>query len=251
DWVRKNFSHQIEALAAEWSQRPVQVAFELPAGGAGPRMPAAPRAPAGAPAPVSAGMAATPAGAPAQAPVAPAAVAAAVQADAAGVVYERSRLNTDLTFDNFVTGKANQLARAAALQVAENPGISYNPLFLYGGVGLGKTHLIHAIGNAMVAAGTGVRVRYVHADQYVSDVVKAYQRKAFDDFKRYYHSLDLLLIDDIQFFSGKSRTQEEFFYAFEAMVAQRKQIIITSDTYPKELAGIDSRLISRFDSGLT
>jgi chromosomal replication initiator protein len=164
---------------------------------------------------------------------------------------ERSRLNVELTFDNFVTGKANQLARAAALQVAENPGTSYNPLFLYGGVGLGKTHLIHAIGNALVAAGKGARVRYVHADQYVSDVVKAYQRKAFDDFKRYYHSLDLLLIDDIQFFSGKNRTQEEFFYAFEAMVAQRKQIIITSDTYPKELSGIDTRLISRFDSGLT
>src|SRR5690606_38968018 len=160
------------------------------------------------------------------------------------VMHDRSRLNTDLTFDNFVTGKANQLARAAALQVAENPGVSYNPLFLYGGVGLGKTHLIHAIGNTLLANGTGTRVRYVHADQYVSDVVKAYQRKAFDEFKRYYHSLDLLLIDDIQFFAGKNRTQEEFFYAFEAMVAQRKQIIITSDTYPKELANIDSRLIS-------
>jgi len=260
DWVRKNFSHQIEALAAEWFQRPVQVAFELPAGGTAARIPVTPRAPvpsAAPPGPVSVGAAIA-----AAAPVAPAAVtpvpavpatsvAAAMQVEAAGVVYERSRLNTDLTFENFVTGKANQLARAAALQVAENPGISYNPLFLYGGVGLGKTHLIHSIGNAMVAAGTGVRVRYVHADQYVSDVVKAYQRKAFDDFKRYYHSLDLLLIDDIQFFSGKSRTQEEFFYAFEAMVAQRKQIIITSDTYPKELAGIDSRLISRFDSGLT
>ncbi|CAM3993797.1 chromosomal replication initiator protein DnaA [Bordetella tumulicola] len=259
DWVRKNFSHQIEALAAEWFQRPVQVSFELPANGTVARIPIAARAgsvpSAAPPGPVAVGAAIA-----AAAPQAPAAaalaapttqVAAALQADAAGVVYERSRLNTDLTFENFVTGKANQLARAAALQVAENPGISYNPLFLYGGVGLGKTHLIHAIGNAMVAAGTGVRVRYVHADQYVSDVVKAYQRKAFDDFKRYYHSLDLLLIDDIQFFSGKSRTQEEFFYAFEAMVAQRKQIIITSDTYPKELAGIDSRLISRFDSGLT
>ena len=260
DWVRKNFSHQIEALAAEWFQRPVQVAFELPANGAAARIPTAPRAPAPSaapPGPVAVGAAIAAAAPPAPAavtpvPAAPAVnVAAAMQADAAGVVYERSRLNTDLTFENFVTGKANQLARAAALQVAENPGISYNPLFLYGGVGLGKTHLIHSIGNAMVAAGTGVRVRYVHADQYVSDVVKAYQRKAFDDFKRYYHSLDLLLIDDIQFFSGKSRTQEEFFYAFEAMVAQRKQIIITSDTYPKELAGIDSRLISRFDSGLT
>lgn len=258
DWVRKNFSHQIEALAAEWFKRPVQVLFELPSQGAAPRMPVAPvRAqqpqqthlsaapPSGAAPPVTVTVTTAP-------PVPATTVAAqAVNADAANIVYERSRLNTDLTFENFVTGKANQLARAAALQVAENPGTSYNPLFLYGGVGLGKTHLIHAIGNAMVAAGTGVRVRYVHADQYVSDVVKAYQRKAFDDFKRYYHSLDLLLIDDIQFFSGKNRTQEEFFYAFEAMVAQRKQIIITSDTYPKELSGIDSRLISRFDSGLT
>ncbi|ARP92901.1 chromosomal replication initiator protein DnaA [Bordetella genomosp. 13] len=260
DWVRKNFSHQIESLASEWYQRPVQVAFELPGNSGAPRMPQAPRAPV-APAPTGASPAQPMQSAPPATAVpaasafanAPAATPAAMPAasDAASLVYERSRLNTDLTFDNFVTGKANQLARAAALQVAENPGISYNPLFLYGGVGLGKTHLIHSIGNAMVAAGTGVRVRYVHADQYVSDVVKAYQRKAFDDFKRYYHSLDLLLIDDIQFFSGKNRTQEEFFYAFEAMVAQRKQIIITSDTYPKELSGIDSRLISRFDSGLT
>ncbi|MBR8653445.1 chromosomal replication initiator protein DnaA [Achromobacter sp. Marseille-Q0513] len=255
DWVRKNFSHQIEALAAEWFERPVQVQFELPSHGATPRMPVAPVRPAATQGAAPTGGAPPPAAAPPPAMVAQTVAAsnaaAAVNADAANIVYERSRLNTDLTFENFVTGKANQLARAAALQVAENPGTSYNPLFLYGGVGLGKTHLIHAIGNAMVAAGTGVRVRYVHADQYVSDVVKAYQRKAFDDFKRYYHSLDLLLIDDIQFFSGKNRTQEEFFYAFEAMVAQRKQIIITSDTYPKELSGIDSRLISRFDSGLT
>ncbi|KCV43020.1 chromosomal replication initiator protein DnaA [Bordetella bronchiseptica GA96-01] len=254
DWVRKNFSHQIEALAAEWYQRPVQVTFELPGTSAAPRIPMAVPRPVAAsvPAVVAAVQQASEPAPPAPAAPAPAAPAPApASADAANIVYERSRLNTDLTFENFVTGKANQLARAAALQVAENPGTSYNPLFLYGGVGLGKTHLIHAIGNAMVAAGTGVRVRYVHADQYVSDVVKAYQRKAFDDFKRYYHSLDLLLIDDIQFFSGKNRTQEEFFYAFEAMVAQRKQIIITSDTYPKELSGIDSRLISRFDSGLT
>ncbi len=249
DWVRKNFSHQIEALATEWYQRPVQVQFELPSHGAAPRMSMTPRASAQ-PVPQAAAPLAAPTARVEAPPPAPA-VQISAAADAANIVYERSRLNTDLTFENFVTGKANQLARAAALQVAENPGTSYNPLFLYGGVGLGKTHLIHAIGNAMVAAGTGVRVRYVHADQYVSDVVKAYQRKAFDDFKRYYHSLDLLLIDDIQFFSGKNRTQEEFFYAFEAMVAQRKQIIITSDTYPKELSGIDSRLISRFDSGLT
>jgi chromosomal replication initiator protein len=164
---------------------------------------------------------------------------------------ERARLQPALTFDTFVTGKANQLARAAAMQVAQNPGGSYNPLFLYGGVGLGKTHLVHAVGNAILARDPKARVRYIHAETYVSDVVRAYQRKAFDDFKRYYHSLDLLLIDDIQFFGGKSRTQEEFFYAFEALVANRKQIIITSDTYPKELKDIEDRLVSRFSSGLT
>ncbi|WP_041682772.1 chromosomal replication initiator protein DnaA [Pusillimonas sp. T7-7] len=237
DWVRKNFSHKIETLATEWYERPVQVLFELAGGGAVARASAPARtATPNTAAPAAAGVPATP---------------AAANPAVEQVMHDRSRLNTDLTFDNFVTGKANQLARAAALQVAENPGVSYNPLFLYGGVGLGKTHLIHAIGNTLLANGNGTRVRYVHADQYVSDVVKAYQRKAFDEFKRYYHSLDLLLIDDIQFFAGKNRTQEEFFYAFEAMVAQRKQIIITSDTYPKELSNIDSRLISRFDSGLT
>jgi len=177
--------------------------------------------------------------------------AGAASSSEADPTYERSKLNPVLTFDNFVTGKANQLARAAAIQVADNPGISYNPLFLYGGVGLGKTHLIHAIGNQLLMDKPGARIRYIHAEQYVSDVVKAYQRKAFDEFKRYYHSLDLLLIDDIQFFSGKSRTQEEFFYAFEALVANKAQVIITSDTYPKEISGIDDRLISRFDSGLT
>jgi chromosomal replication initiator protein len=165
--------------------------------------------------------------------------------------FERARLNATLTFDTFVTGKANQLARAAAMQVSENPGGSYNPLFLYGGVGLGKTHLIHAVGNGILVRKPDAKVRYIHAEQYVSDVVRAYQRKAFDDFKRYYHSLDLLLIDDIQFFAGKARTQEEFFYAFEALVAGRKQIIITCDTYPKELKDMEDRLVSRFASGLT
>jgi chromosomal replication initiator protein len=164
---------------------------------------------------------------------------------------DQSKINPALTFESFVTGKANQLARAAAIQVANNPGVSYNPLFLYGGVGLGKTHLIHAIGNQLLNENPNVRIRYIHAEQYVRDVVTAYQRKGFDDFKRYYHSLDMLLIDDIQFFAGKSRTQEEFFYAFEALIAAKKQIIITSDTYPKEISGMDDRLISRFDSGLT
>ena len=248
DWVRKNFSHQIESLASDWYSRPVQVTFELPGNGSRPAAGAArAAAPAAAAAQPATSITMPPPPAPAATP-SPGAVAASAAAEA---LHDRSRLNAELTFENFVTGKANQLARAAALQVAENPGVSYNPLFLYGGVGLGKTHLIHAIGNSLLANGKGARVRYVHADQYVSDVVKAYQRKAFDEFKRFYHSLDLLLIDDIQFFAGKNRTQEEFFYAFEAMVAQRKQIIITSDTYPKELANIDSRLISRFDSGLT
>lgn len=276
DWVRKNFAQQIEAFATKWFEQPVQVLFELPVSTTERLKPLNTN---GASAPLTEsnnsrnnnessdtaasgdagnvyvntttkGVSQATSAKPEMNQHHPATEAARLSASVTPV-DDKSRLNVDLTFDNFVTGKANQLARAAALQVAENPGTSYNPLFLYGGVGLGKTHLIHAIGNAMVAAGRGVRVRYVHADQYVSDVVKAYQRKAFDDFKRYYHSLDLLLIDDIQFFSGKSRTQEEFFYAFEAMVAQRKQIIITSDTYPKELAGIDSRLISRFDSGLT
>ncbi len=166
-------------------------------------------------------------------------------------VEDFSKLNPILTFDTFVNGKANQLARAAAVQVANNPGTSYNPMFLYGGVGLGKTHLIHAVGNYLLQQKPNAKIRYIHAEQYVSDVVRAYQQKAFDKFKTYYHSLDLLLIDDIQFFSGKSRTQEEFFYAFEALTSNKSQVIITSDTYPKEMDGIDDRLISRFDSGLT
>jgi chromosomal replication initiator protein len=162
-----------------------------------------------------------------------------------------SRLNPAFTCDTFVTGKANELARAAAMQVAERPGAAYNPLFIYGGVGLGKTHLIHAIGNQLQARAPESKIRYIHAEQYVSDVVRAYQHKAFDDFKRYYHSLDLLLIDDIQFFSGKSRTQEEFFYAFNALMESHKQVVITCDTYPKEISGMENRLISRFGWGLT
>ena len=166
-------------------------------------------------------------------------------------VRDISRLNPSFTFDTFVTGKANDLARAAARQVAEKPGAAYNPLFVYGGVGLGKTHLIHAIGNHLRAHAPESKIRYIHAEQYVSDVVRAYQHKAFDDFKRYYHSLDLLLIDDIQFFSGKNRTQEEFFYAFNALVEAHKQVIITCDTFPREISGMESRLISRFGWGLT
>ncbi len=161
------------------------------------------------------------------------------------------RLNPSFTFETFVNGKANQLARAAAIQVAECPGVAYNPLFIYGGVGLGKTHLIQAIGNFVHSLNSQAKIRYIHSEKYVSDVVRAYQHKAFDDFKRYYHSLDLLLIDDIQFFGGKSRTQEEFFYAFNALIEAHKQVIITCDSYPKEISGVEERLISRFGWGLT
>ena len=160
-------------------------------------------------------------------------------------------LNPAFNFDNYVAGKANQLARAAALQVADHPGTAYNPLFIYGGVGLGKTHLLQAIGNHLKQERPDAKIRYLHAERYVSDVVKAYEHKAFDEFKRLYHSLDLLLIDDIQFFAKKSRTQEEFFYAFNSLIEAKKQIIITCDTYPKEIADVDERLRTRFSWGLT
>ncbi|MDO9203898.1 chromosomal replication initiator protein DnaA [Methylotenera sp.] len=166
-------------------------------------------------------------------------------------VKNNSGLNSDFNFDNYVTGRANQLARAAAIQVAENPGNAYNPLFIYGGVGLGKTHLLQAIGNELKLHNPDAKIRYLHAERYVSDVVKAYEHKAFDEFKRQYHSLDLLLIDDIQFFAKKTRTQEEFFYAFNSLIEAKKQIVITCDTYPKEIIDVDERLRTRFSWGLT
>ena len=161
------------------------------------------------------------------------------------------RINPAFTFASFVGGKANQLARAAAFQVGQNPGQAYNPLFVYGATGLGKTHLVQAIGNELLEHNPKANIRYIHAEKFVTDVVQAYQHKAFDAFKRSYHTLDLLLIDDIQFFGGKSRTQEEFFYAFNALIEGGKQVVITSDRFPKEIANIDDRLISRFGWGLT
>ena len=167
------------------------------------------------------------------------------------ILTETSGLNPTFKFDNFVTGKANQLARAAAVQIAENPGNAYNPLFIYGGVGLGKTHLLQAIGNHLKVLRPEAKIKYLHAERYVSDVVKAYENKAFDEFKRLYHSLDMLLIDDIQFFAKKTRTQEEFFYAFNSLIESKKQIVITCDTYPKEIEGVEERLRTRFSWGLT
>lgn len=161
------------------------------------------------------------------------------------------KLNPNLTFESFVIGKANQLAFAASTQVAELPGVSYNPLFIYGGVGLGKTHLLQAIGNQIRQNNMQIKICYMHAERYVADVVRAYQTNKFEEFKQYYHSLDVLLIDDIQFFAGKAKTQEEFFYAFNTLVDSHKQIILTSDTFPKEIAGLESRLVSRFGWGLT
>ena len=225
DWVKTQFASRISTLAAQFWEAPIEVQFVLDPRIGNARRQAAEAGP----------------GSTSQVPQrengaakggmngsAEARDQAAELADSPR--REQSKINTALTFESFVTGKANQLARAAAIQVANTPGISYNPLFLYGGVGLGKTHLIHAIGNQVLAENANVKIRYIHAEQYVRDVVTAYQRKGFDDFKRYYHSLDLLLIDDIQFFGGKSRTQEEFYYAYEAQIAAKKQNIITSDT---------------------
>jgi chromosomal replication initiator protein len=243
DWIRNQYAGRIEAVLSELAGKPVRLdvtlaARESQAAYAGAR-------------------AATP----------PVSVAASIQA-LNGAVYpngrsnfsstamqapplpSRNRLNPALTFETLVPGRANQMARTAALHVAGAPGQMYNPLFIYGGVGLGKTHLIHAVGNALLADRPDARILYLHAEQFITDVVKNYQRKTFDELKAKYHSLDLLLIDDVQFFAGKERTQEEF-NAFEALLAKRAHIIMTSDTYPKGLVDIDERLTSRFDAGLT
>ena len=162
-----------------------------------------------------------------------------------------SNVNPKYTFDNFVEGKSNQLARAAATQVAQNPGVTYNPLFLYGGTGLGKTHLIHAIGNGIVEKNPNAKIVYMHSERFVQDMVKALQNNAIEDFKRFYRSVDALLIDDIQLFANKDRSQEEFFHTFNALLEGNQQIILTSDRYPKEIDGVEERLKSRFGWGLT
>ena len=228
DWIRAQYSGKIAALLEKFYGQSISVELAL---------------------------------APREAPAKSYAMARAVEAipleDVPELGEERTqsgpqnRLNTGLTFDTLVEGTANRMARAAAMHVATMPGHLYNPLFIYGGVGLGKTHLMHAVGNKLLQDKPQSKVLYIHAEQFVSDVVKAYQRKTFDAFKDRYHSLDLLLIDDVQFFANKERTQEEFFNAFEALLAKKSHIVMTSDTYPKGLADIHERLVSRFDSGLT
>ncbi len=242
DWIRAQYAGRIEAVLSELAGKPVRLDLSV-----------APRSEVQAPAMAlrrtrsvaAASLALQALHRPAEAhqPVALARSAAA----ATGT----HRLNPALTFDTLVAGRANQMARTAALHVAGAPGAMYNPLFIYGGVGLGKTHLVHAVGNALLKDRPEARVLYLHAEQFISDVVKNYQRKTFDELKAKYHSLDLLLIDDVQFFAGKDRTQEEFFNAFEALLTKRAHIIMTSDTYPKGLVDIDERLTSRFDAGLT
>ncbi|NMM88132.1 chromosomal replication initiation protein DnaA [Rhodococcus sp. SRB_17] len=228
DWIRAQYAGRIAALLESLYGQSLVLELALAQRSASART----YVPANAPAP-------------AQAPE-PAAVA-----DDGSRGALRNRLNAALTFDTLVEGTANRMARAAAMHVASMPGHLYNPLFIYGGVGLGKTHLVHAVGNKLLADRPDAKVLYIHAEQFVSDVVKAYQRKTFDEFKERYHSLDLLLIDDVQFFANKDRTQEEFFNAFEALLAKKSHIVMTSDTYPKGLADIHERLVSRFDSGLT
>ncbi|EGM67884.1 chromosomal replication initiator protein DnaA [Shewanella sp. HN-41] len=173
------------------------------------------------------------------------------QAEPIANANHRSNINPTYQFDNFVEGKSNQLGKAAALQVAENPGGAYNPLFLYGGTGLGKTHLLHAVGNGIIKNNPNAKVVYMHSERFVQDMVKALQNNAIEEFKRYYRSVDALFIDDIQFFANKDRSQEEFFHTFNALLEGNHQIILTSDRYPKEIDGVEDRLKSRFGWGLT
>ena len=249
-WVRERYVARIGELGEEYYGSPLNLELGLTPGGPAkpPSLPAATGAAAAPSVPTAAGPSQTPLrpGVPANAQPTP-----EPPMSAESVAYEKTRLNPDFTFDTLVIGRANDLARAAAMQVAQNPGTSYNPLFVYGGVGLGKTHLIHAIGNAVFHHNPRAVIRYVHVEDYYADVVRAYQQKSFDVFKRYYRSLDVLLIDDIQYFNNKNRTQEEFFHAFNALTEARKQIVITCDTYPKDIQGLEDRLISRLDWGLT
>jgi len=219
DWLRQHYMDRILELVGDGSDN-VEVLLEV-----GSRAARAPASEPNRPVPV------------------------AIKASSATAVV--SRLNPSFTFESFVEGKSNQLARAAASQVGENPGKSYNPLFIYGGVGLGKTHLMHAIGNAMQKNNPAARVSYVHSERFVGDMVRGLQHNTISEFKRNYRSLDALLIDDIQFFAGKERSQEEFFHTFNALLEGQRQIILTCDRYPKEVNGLEERLKSRFGWGLT
>jgi chromosomal replication initiator protein len=223
EWVRDRFLTRIGELAEQLSGNPVRVSVEI-----GTPVAVEPGGPVAAP------------------PTAP----EAGPTTAARTLASGSRLNPEFTFETHVEGKSNQLARAAARQVGENPGRSYNPLFIYGGVGLGKTHLMQAAGHLLLERNPQARVIYVHSERFVADMVKALRHGTINEFKRYYRGVDALLIDDIQFFVGKERSQEEFFHTFNDLLEGQRQVIITADKFPKELTGIEERLISRFGSGL-
>ena len=223
DWVRNHYLGLIEDLVADVAgQRAPRVRLEI-----GSSDPVEPRRPA-------------------------------VRAEAPGsragrqtAERSRSNINPDFTFDSFVEGKSNQIARAAGMQIGRNPGVVHNPLFIYGGVGLGKTHLMHAIGNLMLGQNPDARVVYLHSEGFVAEMVKALQHNTIDDFKKKYRSVNALLIDDVQFFAGKERSQEEFFHTFNALFESQQQIVLTSDRFPKEVEGLEDRLKSRFGWGLT
>ena len=219
DWVQQQYLQQLQVLIERHSKNPITVSLEV--GSQEVETIVAPRR--------------------------------GKEADANAVLqrYQGGKLNPEFTFDKHVEGKSNQLARAAAIQVGENPGRAFNPLFIYGGVGLGKTHLMQAAGNLIHDNNNNAKVAYVHSERFVGDMVKALQHNAINEFKRHYRSLDALLIDDIQFFAGKSHSQEEFFHTFNALLEGQRQVVITSDRFPKEITGVQERLISRFGSGLT
>ncbi|HDQ5437780.1 TPA: chromosomal replication initiator protein DnaA [Vibrio cholerae] len=245
DWVRDKYLNNINRLLMEFSGNDVpNLRFEV-----GSRPVVAPK-----PAPVrTAADVAAESSAPAPAQLAQRKPIHKTWDDdsAAADITHRSNVNPKHKFNNFVEGKSNQLGLAAARQVSDNPGAAYNPLFLYGGTGLGKTHLLHAVGNAIVDNNPNAKVVYMHSERFVQDMVKALQNNAIEEFKRYYRSVDALLIDDIQFFANKERSQEEFFHTFNALLEGNQQIILTSDRYPKEISGVEDRLKSRFGWGLT
>ena len=238
DWIRAQYLQRLIEVAEQLAGEPVPVELVIAA-----RTPAASRS--------HAQLSATQPGVISPRKDATEPVVRPIPVPAVADTRSNARLDPRRTFATLVEGSANRMARAAAMHVANAPGQLYNPLFIYGGVGLGKTHLLQAVGHQLIDNHPGARVLYTHAEQFVSDVVKSYQRKAFDEFKARYHQLDLLLIDDVQFFAGKEKTQEEFFNAFEALLSRKSHIVMTSDTYPKGLANITARLVSRFDSGLT
>jgi chromosomal replication initiator protein len=225
DWVRERFVERIGEIAAQFEDRDVTISIEV-GGHAANDVPVA-------------------------VTVAPKPPTAPVAGTARKSLNHAGRLNPDYTFDAHIEGKSNQLARAAARQVGENPGGAYNPLFIYGGVGLGKTHLMQAAGHLMIERVPAARIAYVHSERFVADMVKALQHNAINEFKKHYRTLDALLIDDIQFFVGKERSQEEFFHTFNNLIEGQRQVIMTADRFPKELVGVEERLISRFGSGLT